>query len=90
MLLHVKRMRIEIASDHALAWEYFRHRFTQHVRDDAQEYTGDIDCLRLEVEDFLQHGCEDRQSKPSWSNVSITVQVRVELLTGRTCGTSTG
>jgi hypothetical protein len=65
MFLHVERVRIEIFSDYALAWEDFRHGLTKHVSNNAQEHAGDIDGLWLEVEYFLEHGCKDRQSKPS-------------------------
>jgi hypothetical protein len=60
MFLHVEWMRVEIASDHAFGRKYLRHGLTKNVGNDAQEHTGNIDCLRLEVEDLLEHGCEDR------------------------------
>jgi hypothetical protein len=73
MFLHVERMRIEIASNHTLARKYLCHGLAEHVCNNAQENAGHIDCLWLEVEDLLKHGCKDRQSKSSWSNVSITM-----------------
>jgi hypothetical protein len=73
MFLHVERVRIEIAPNHALARKYLRHCLTKHVCNNAQEHAGDIDCLWLEVEDLLEYGCKDRQSKSSWNTVSMTV-----------------
>lgn len=77
VLFHVERVWIQVTSDHTLAREDLRHGFTKYICDNAQEDVGDIDRLRLEVENFLENRCEDRQPESPCTLVSSIKTSRI-------------
>lgn len=74
MLLEVERVGIEPFSNGSSSWNDKSKTLAENVGKDGQEDDGDVDCLRLEIEDFLEGGAEDGQSDAfafvSWFSLS--------------------
>ena len=64
MFLEVEWMRIEPATDEALARNHQSHSFAKDIGDDGQEDGGHEDDLRLEVENLLEYGTKDGKPNP--------------------------
>lgn len=58
MLLAVERVRIQPASNNTLSWDDKGQSLSDWVRNDREESDRDINDLRFEVVDFLEHRCE--------------------------------
>lgn len=63
VLLHVEGERVQEAANGALARDEVGHSLAENVAQHGQENDGDVDGLRLEVENFLEHGTEAGQAK---------------------------
>lgn len=73
MLLHVERSWIEEATNSTLSRNDQRHEFSENVGEDGQKNHRHVDCLWLEVKDFLQDRSEARQAKSCRNRVSQVV-----------------
>ena len=70
MLFHVERAWIEEAANTTLSWYGKRHEFSKNVSQDGQENHRHVNCLRLEVEDFLEDRSKASEAKACANCVS--------------------